>query len=197
MNNKIKPNNKFLHILILACFFYLPLTIIVNFFCSLDGKLLKFWANLILFAIALIFAIFIGLKTNFYIKFDIIRNTCYIYTLISFVVNLFVYVINDGRLWAFSSILIILSYSIAISILFKFLKIKAYLIRTLIYYCISLASFMILTVGIAKYTTGNNTMLLFGIFSIIYAVLSIAYYYVKRTFASYENEEKNYKRQFD
>ena len=198
MNDKLKSNNKFLHILILTCFFYLPLNITINLLCSLgQGKLLKIWANFILFAIAFIFAIFVGLKTKFTIKSDIIRNTCPIFVIISFVINLFVYIIEDGKIWTLNSIFVILVYSVAISTLLKCLRIKAYLLRTLIYYCVSLASFMILTVGIAKYTSGNSTMLLFGIFTISYAIVSIVYFFIKRAFSSFENEEKTYKRQFD
>ena len=198
MNKNVK-NNTILRILSLACLFYLPVTITINLLCSFSpkGALLKVWANMILFFICFVIALIVNFKSKFEIKHIILKNIGYIYTIISFAVNLVVYIIEDGKLWKISTMLLIFSYSVVVAILLKYLKIKSYLVSTLIYYCVSLSSFMILTVGIAKYTTGNSTMLLFGIFTIVYVIVSIIYYFVKRSFLSFENEEKSYKRQFD
>ncbi|MBQ8145273.1 MAG: hypothetical protein IJ039_00675 [Clostridia bacterium] len=199
MNEKVKSNKNILHILEIACFFYLPITFTINFLCHfmLNGKLLQAWANLIIFLITFVIALIVGFKSQFRIKDGIVRNTCSIYTILSFIINTFVFIIDDGKMWSVKSMILILSFAIIIALLLRYLKIKLYLIRTLIYYCVCLAAFMFLTVGIAEYTNGNNTMLLFGIFTIVYAIISIIYFYVKRSFLSFENDEKNYKRQFD
>lgn len=199
MKEKVSSNKFILHILAIACVFYLPCTLFINLICHfvLNGRLLQAWANLIVFFIVFIFALILNIKTKFLIKNGIIRNIGYIYSILSFSINLLVFILEDGKMWTILSMLLILLYSIIASILLQYLKIGNYLVRSLIYYVVSIVSFMILTVGIAKYTEGNSTMLLFGIFTIVYIIIAIVYFYIKRSFYSYENKEKAYKRQFD
>lgn len=199
MKQKEKKENLPISILILSCVLYAPTSILINLICSvtLHGKLLQAWANLIIFAITLIAALFIYFSFRIRAKNFIIKRASTIYTSISFIFNTFVFIIENGKIWTYDSIILILLYSVITAVLMKFLVIKSYLIKTFLYYVISLTSFLLLTVGIAGYNSGNHVMIFIGSFTIFYVVSSITYFYVKRSFASYENEEKVYKRQFD
>ena len=199
MKQKEKKDNLPLSILILSCVLYAPTSIIINLICSLtlNGMLLQAWANLIIFAIFFIVGLFLYFSFRISATNYIVNRSAVIYTTISFILNTLVFIIENGKIWTLYSIILILVYSIFTTLLMKYLKIKSYLIKTLIYYVLSLVSFLILTVGIAGYKTGNLVMIFLGSFTIFYVISSIIYFYVKRSFASYENEEKVYKRQFD
>ncbi len=199
MKQKEKTDNLPLNILILSCVLYAPTSILINLICSLtlNEKLLQAWANLIIFAIALVIGLFLYFSFRVRAVNYIINRSAVIYTVISFILNTLVFIIENGKIWTLYSIVLILVYSIVTALFMKYIKIKSYLIKTLIYYVLSLASFLILTVGIAGYKSGNLVMIFFGSFTIFYVISSITYFYVKRSFASYENEEKVYKRQFD
>jgi len=71
------------------------------------------------------------------------------------------------------------------------------LLSTLIYYAVSIIAFIILTVSIAEYSEGYQIMISLGIFSVCYTAASISYFFVKRSIAQAENEEKAYKPMFD
>ncbi|MBE6673688.1 MAG: hypothetical protein E7596_01120 [Ruminococcaceae bacterium] len=199
MNKKEKKEKLPLLILILSCVVYAPTSILINLVCSLtlNEKLLQAWANLIIFAISFIIGLFLYFLFHVSANNPIINYSATIYTIISFIINTFVFIIEDGKVWTKYSIILILCYSLIIALTIRYLKIKSYLIKSLIYYALSLASFLILTVVIAGYNTGNLVMIFIGSFTIFYVISSVTYFYVKRSFASYENEEKAYKRQFD
>ena len=199
MDIKEKQLTVFIKIIKLSCLIYTPVSFFINLLCSLltNGHLLNLWANFLLFAISFLISLFCVFKKKYKeaSKFFIYQVT--IYTVVSFIINSFVFVINDGGMWDIISITLILIYSTIIAFLMFFLKLKSYLISTLIYYAISLASFLLLTVVIADYDKSNSIMILFGSFTIAYIILSIIFFFVKRSFYKYENEEKEYKRQFD
>ena len=199
MKQKEKKENIPIVILILTCVLYAPTSILINLFCALTlhGKLLQAWANLIIFALILIVSMFIYFPFKIQAKNYIIKRTSIIYTIVSFIVNTVVFIIENGRIWTYNSLILILCYSLITALLMKYLKIKSYLVKTFIYYALSLASFLLLTIAIAGYKTGNLVMIFIGSFTIFYVISSITYFYVKRSFVSYENEEKVYKRQFD
>ena len=199
MDIKEKQLTVFIKIIKLSCLIYTPVSFLINLLCSLltNGHLLNLWANFLLFAISFLISLFFVFKKKYKetSKFFIYQVT--IYTAVSFIINSFVFIINDGGMWDIVSITLILIYSTIIAFLMFFLKLKSYLISTLIYYAISLASFLLLTVVIANYDKSNSIMILFGSFTIAYIILSIIFFFIKRSFYKYENEEKEYKRQFD
>lgn len=199
MKIKEKPSTVFLNILKTSCLFYTPFSIIINSICSLaaNGQLLNLWANCLFFGISFIVSLFFVLKHKNLLKYKILEFIVTIYTLISFIINTFVFIINDGSMWDIKSIFLIFGYSVIISSLIRFVNLKNYLISSIIYYTVSLAAFLTITLAIAKYNTGNNAMIFFGSFTVVYVILAIIYFFIKRTFTKFENEEKVYKRQFD
>lgn len=199
MNNKVKPTNKFLNILFLSCIFFTPASIVINLFSYffLGGRLMHAWASFFVFCVAFIVSSILVVKKNADIKNFIIRASASIYTIISFLLNLFVFIIMDGSLWKIQSILLIIAYALIVALLMKYMTVKSYLIKSLVYYAISIIFFLILTVSIAKYNSGNTVVIIFIVFSAVFILFSVLLFYIKRTFFKYENEEKAYKKQFD
>ena len=199
MKKNEKPVLKPIDLLILSCVIYTPITIIINLLCHLmlHGAMLKIWANLIVFGVSALIASIAFFAKKVKIKDLIVSRTAWIYTILSFLINTFVYIIWEGYLWKIWTIILLFSYALIVSVLMKILKIKNYLIRTLIYYALSLGAFLTMTLAIADYDSGNSAMLLFAFFTVFYIVSSFLFYFVRRSFLAYENEEKEYKRQFD
>jgi hypothetical protein len=193
------PSNTPVALFVLTSVIYTPITIFLNILCYflLHKQLLVAWANLLIFCVVAIGSAIALYGSHLYCKIKFVNRTATIYTIISFTVNAFVFIILDGSLWKLSTILLIFGYAALTSLLMEFLKIKSYLLRTLIYFVISLVFFLIMTILIANYTEGNTEMLLFLFFTIFYFFCSVIYYNIKRSAESLDNEEKTYKKQFD
>ena len=199
MKQTIQPTNKLLTILTLSCTIFTPSSIGINLIShfALKGNLMHVWACLLVFIIIFIVSAFLVLKHSKQIQNKaIIFGSC-MYTIISFSINLFVFIIMDGSLWKIESSILILIYSAIFAYFYYYLKIKSYLKKTIIYYALSLTSFLILTVAFAKYNSGNTVVLLLSIFSIVFIIIAVIIYYVKKAFQRFENEEKPYKRLLD
>ena len=106
-------------------------------------------------------------------------------------------IIKDGRMWTHWSIILILAYSILVALLSHYIKVNNFLITSIIYYVVSISAFMTLTVLIADYREKNYSMILFGAFTVFFVFYSIVHFFIKRKFYRFENDEKEYKRQFD
>ena len=188
-------------ILILSCSIYAPLCALINFLCGVSltaTTLLKLWAIVVIFAFTFVIALVIAVTKK--INYENLSWYAYcvcIYSILSAALTVYSSIFVGSYIWSLYSLFLVIAYSSIVSLLLSFVKIKSYLISTLMYYAISLAAFMVLTTVIASYNKGNLTMILFGSFSLFYTVCSILYYFVKRSFAQYDNEEKEYKPQFD
>lgn len=196
---KEKSNKSFLEILKISCIIYSPFTIIINIICALtmQGNLLNFKAIAFIYALCFLTSLILVLKFKKKIEYKpLIFSSC-LYATIAFIIQVFVHIIVDGSLWDIKSILLIFAYSVVISILINFVKLKNYILSSLMYYTVSVISFMILTLFIADYNNSNNAMLFFGSFTFIFIIFDIVYYFVKKSFTKYDNEEKPYIRQFD
>ena len=193
------PSNTPIALFVLTSVIYTPVTIGINVLCYLllHRQLLVAWANLLIFCVIALGSAIALYGCHSYCKNKLINRIATIYTLISFPINAFVYIIMDGSLWKLSTIFLIFGYAVLTSVLIEFLKIKSYLIRTFIYYVISLVSFLTVTILIANYTEGTAEMLLFLFFTIFYFFCSIVFYYIRRSVENLDNEDKAYKRQFD
>lgn len=201
-----KVDNKspdILTILILSCAIYSVISVLINLICSLSIKvttMLQLWACVIIFAISFIFATIFAFKKK--IRVELSHNIIYsmfcFYTVLSALLSAIALIIPAGTmLWCLYSMLLVIAYSLIISLMRAYLKVKNYLISALIYYGVSLITFMILTNLIAQFNEGNQTMIFFGSFSIAYLILAVLYFYIKRSFERIDNEEKSYKQQFD
>lgn len=195
------------NILTYACAIFAPLSFSVNVICGFslfEHSLLKLWACALIFGLSFFIALAIVICKKTRIKNNVIKHSAVLYTILSFVLGLYHVMfeaIHDfevkDTMWSVYSFILIFAYSILTSVMLSFIKIKYFLISTLIYYAVGLSSFLVLTTVIGEHGEGNGTMILFGTFTIIYAVSSAVYFFVKRAFAQFENEEKDYKPQFD
>ena len=151
----------------------------------------------VLFLLSIIISIPFEVKNLIKNSFNLIFLSSLIYTITSSAIILVVHFIENGLMWDYKSVLLTLAYSITISFLLKKLRIKSKFITYLIYYIVNVISFLVLTVFIADYGSGNNTIILYGAFTIAFIALSVIHFFIKKAFQSYDNDETVYKRQFD
>ena len=200
MKNKEEFKPTLLSILVLTCAIYSPFSFLINFICGVAitaNTMLHLWASLLIFAVIFIVALIIAFTKKVNNKKSVLNLFGCAYAAISFVLNLFVMFVEGTRVWSLYSLLLVCAYSAIFALLYAYLKLKSFLLTTLVYYAVSIISFLILTAAIAGYSDGNQIMLAFGIFSAFYALISISCFCVKRSFAQIENEEKAYKPMFD
>lgn len=202
MNNNSSNSTKILN---LTCFLYSVTCLLINSISfvvtsyALKGipKLFSLSGTFIVFLISLIVSAILVYKRGTIIKLPIINKIAILYSIFSSILIILVYFIEDGALWKFQTIILVLFYSIIISILFEYLKIKNKLLSYFIYYLVSIVAFSILTISIAQYGEGNNKIILLLTFTISFIALSVAHFFIKKAFAKYDNEEKTYKKQFE
>ena len=197
MKKDIKEFNYPLSIFTFACIVYAVSTFFLNIFLSLKGVALEAWANLLIFALILIVYTIIVFLKNIVIKSFIPKSIAIIYTILSTALNVSLAIVAELNMWHWTTVILLAAYSLIITILLKYLRLNSYLLRSFIYYLISIFSFFLLTNVIGRYKAGNLNILLFGIFTHTYIVMSIVFFYVKRSFLQIENEEQDYKKQFD
>ncbi len=189
-----------LSILIFACVIFAPFSFLINFICGISitpTTLLQLWASILIFAIMFLISLIVTFVKKINYRKRAINYFACAYTSISFVLNTFAAIVEGTSVWSIYSLLLVAGYSILISVLFTFIKIKNYLLSTFVYYILSITAFLILTIVIAECNEGYQIMLSFGIFSVSFAISSVIYFYVKRSIAQIENEEKTYKPLFD
>lgn len=200
MKEKIEFKPTLLSILILACAIFAPISFLINFICGITvtpATALHLWASILIFAISFVISLTVTFAKKINYKKHLFNYFACAYTAIYFVLNTFAAIVSGTMVCSLYSMLLNLAYSAVVAVLFTYVKIKNYLLSTLIYYLLSIIAFLILTVVIADCNEGYQIMLSFGIFSLSYAVISIIYFYVKRSIAEIENEEKAYKPMFD
>lgn len=195
---EFKPT--FLSILVLSCVVFAPISFLINFICGISitpTTLLQLWASLLIFVIAFFIALIITFSKKVNYKKRLINYFAITYTPICFVLNIFVMFVEGTKVWSVYSLYLVVGYSIIIAALRTYGRFNNYLLSTLIYYAVSIIAFIILTVAIAEYSEGYQIMISLGIFSVCYTAASISYFFVKRSIAQAENEEKAYKPMFD
>ena len=186
-----------------SCLYFAPIFFLINLICVLatgNSVMLVPWASALIFALTYVIALIVtSLKKPKHNKkfYKIVTNTSCIFSSVSFLITLVVYLLNDGSIWNIWGLLLVLFTSALISVLIEFLTIKSFLIKALIFYAVSVSSFICLITAVGHYTQGNVALISFSIYSAVYVVSAIIFFVIKRLFEQFDNEEKEYKRQFD
>ena len=195
---EFKPN--FFSILTLACAIFAPLSFVISLIYGLaftPKNVLQLPGFAIIFPIVFLVALaIIFLKEINYKRTTLSYFAC-TYSAVTFVLSTFVMFVSGTTLWSLYSVLLITGYSVVVAIIKAYLKFKSYLLTTFAYYVASIISFIALTAAIGGYSTGNQIMLSFGIFTACYAVISMMYFMFKRSMQKCDNEDMDYKPMFD
>ena len=195
---EFKPH--ILTVLALACIIFTPFSFIINFICGVSitaSTLLQLWAGILIFSLCFIFALIMMLVKKVNYKKSAINYCSYLYTSIYFIINIFVMAVEGTSLWNLYSLLLLVPYSVIMAILMQKLKLNSYLLRALIYYTLSVTSFLILTSAIGNYNQGYTTIILFASFTLAFVLCAFVYFFIKRSMAQAENDDKVYKPMFD
>ena len=141
MKKDIKEFNYPLSIFTFACIVYAVSTFFLNIFLSLKGVVLEVWANLLIFALILIVSTIIVLVKKIAIKSFIPKSIAVIYTILSTALNVSLAIVAELNMWHWTTVALLATYSLIISILLKYLRLNSYLLRSFIYYLISIFTF--------------------------------------------------------
>lgn len=200
---KEKSSTIVFRILFLSCMIYAPICFIINLICTLSvarSFMLSPWAGALIFLICGITSIVVVLKGKFKkinTPLNVFKIASISFTILSFVIATVSLIIENGQMWNLYGLLDVFVFSLVIACIKSFVKLKSYLVNSLIYYAASITAFMLLTTVIANYNESNIAMLLFGGFTLAYIIIAIFYFFVRRSFASYDNEDKEYKPMFN
>jgi len=189
-----------LTVLALTCIAFTPLSFIINFICGVSitiSTMLQLWAGILIFALCFLISLIKMIIKKINYKKSAINYFSYLYTAIYFVLNIFVMAVDNTNIWNLFSLLILVPYSAIIAILMQYLRLNSFLLREIIYYALSVTSFLLLTSVIGDYNQGYMTMILFGTFTVVFSIGAFIYYLVKRSIEQAENDDKAYKPMFD
>ena len=195
------------NMLMLSCAIFAPLTLLIDlfvgFFISKTG-LLSIGATLALLIISFAISAFIVILKDGLIKpLSKVKMMWYsfsFYTCISVILKVLVSLINISKKshWSINvfSILIIAIFSIAISALICYLKLQSFSIKAIIYFFFVGVAYYLITVTIGGLNTGNNLILILGVYLVTFVTCTILALIIKRTKKIKERESQKYKNQF-
>lgn len=200
-------NKLFKRILNSTCLSYLISSFVLNFIIWLSSynenqsRMLEIWANLIILSICLIVSsivVYKRRKIEVTIRFIAIFTSYVgsIYTITSMIVNIIQYIIKKENFWNGYTLLILLLFAIVASFLILKIKIKSYLISSIVNFFILGIFYYIIFAVKAGYTKGNSLLISLGIYFAIYIVSAIAYYLITKKKRTKQNAEKAYKSLF-
>ena len=200
-------NKLFKRILNSTCLSYMISSFIINFTTWLfsykdkQSRMLEIWANILIFAICFTVCTIIICKnrkkeTNSNLIYQFASITAIIYTLSTTSTNIVQYIIKKENFWNGYTLLILLLFSIIASILILKLKIKSYLVASIVNFFIIGIFYYIIYVVKAGYTKGNALLVSLGIYSVVYIISAVIYYLITQNKRKKENSEKAYKSLF-
>lgn len=165
-----------------ACIIFAPLYFILNLVCSLfEGHktLLKFGIVIALEIIILIIITIAAILKNK--RFKIVKNknniftfSCIIFSIVATVINLIAWVIKSeksGQLWNIYTIITLLCFSIAISVLLLYFKNKSFLFKCIAYFIVTAVPYFIITVTISGFFTGTKIFIPIGAYVLVYGII--------------------------
>ena len=197
----------FLNMLMLSCAIFAPLTLLIDlfigFFISKTG-LLSIGATLALLIISFAISAFVVILkdglVNPLTKAKMMWYSFAFYTCISVILKILVSLINISKKshWSINvfSILIIAIFSVAVSALICYLKLQSFSFKAIIYFFLIGIAYYLITVTIGGLNTGNNLILILGVYIAAFVVCTILTLIIKRAKETKERESQKYKKQF-
>ncbi len=200
-------NKLFKRILYSTCLFYMISSFLLNFIIWLSSynenqsRMLEIWANILILFICLTVCSFVEYKkrkkeakTKSIVLFASI--TSIIYTLSTTLTNIVQYIIKRENFWNGYTLLILLVFSIVATFLILKLKVKSYLVASILNFFVVGIFYYIIFVVKADYTKGNSLLISISIYSVIYIASAIIYYLITKKKRKKQNSEKTYNNLF-
>ena len=189
--------NSFSDIIALTCVIFAPLTLIWNIMYGITiniKSLLSFGAIAIISVlIFLICSIIVIVKDN-KIKFLKNKRNMYIlssiwYSGLSFFINGIAWAIQSeksGMLWNLYTIITVLCFSIAISVIHVYFYKKGFAFKAVVYLLVTAIPYFVLLTGITDFFKGTKVFIPISAYTLVYGILAI-YYGIN----AYKNKEKS------
>ena len=194
-------------ILALTSLFFAPIILILNLLCAFIvdfESLLKLGAVLIIFLLILFTCAIIIISKDKRIKlienkgkFHIISTVTY--TFISLVINIIAWCLqseSSGKLWNLYTILTILGFSIAFSLLIIKSKGKGFRFKAIMYFLVTAIPYFLIMVVITDFFTGAKLFIPIGIYAFIYGSITVFFGVKANKNRIKELNEKPYEKQF-
>lgn len=199
--------NSFSDIISLTCLIFAPITLIWNTLCAVIigvKSLLGFGAiALVLVAAFLISSITVILKDK-KIKFLKTKRNVFIlssiwYSGLSFLINGIAWAMQSeksGMLWNLYTIITVLCFSFAISVIFTYFNKKGFAFKALSYLIVTAVPYFILLTKITNFFPGTKVFIPIGIYALIYG--GVAIYFGIKAYKNkvHELNEKPYENLF-
>ena len=199
--------NSFSDIISLTCLIFAPITLIWNTLCAVIigvKSLLGFGAiALVLAAIFLISSITVILKDK-KIKFLKTKRNVFIlssiwYSGLSFLINGIAWAMQSeksGMLWNLYTIITVLCFSFAISVIFTYFNKKGFAFKAISYLIVTAVPYFILLTKITNFFPGTKVFIPIGIYALIYG--GVAIYFGIKAYKNkvHELNEKPYENLF-
>lgn len=199
-------NKIFAKITNLSCLSFMVLSFIINFTTWIfsennSSRMLKIRANLLIFLVCfIVWTILIykkRKKENFInVKIPLLFTCGIVYTLSFFLLNTTQYIIEIANFWDGYSLLLLLLFGFVSSLLIEKIKIKNYLLSSILNYIVVGIFYYIFYVVKANFKSGTSLLISIGIYTIIFTISAIVYYLVVAKKQTKENTEKEYKNLF-
>lgn len=200
--DSIEKKQIFVSISTLSCVIFTLFSLLFNIFYSIilwpllpniAVNLITLLISFILSSIIMIFSIMI--KKPFLIKkINFVFFSCILFTSIFVIFNISTVILKD--VWNLYSILIILTLSFLISIVKFYVPIKSFIVKSIIYYIMISIPYFIITLAFGNYGAGNNFIIVFAIYTLIFLLCNIIIFTIKGIKKKAENENKQYTKQF-
>ena len=165
-----------------SCIIFAPLYFLLNLVCSLivgPKMLLKFGIVIALEIIILFTITIIAILKNK--RFKIVKNknniftfSCIIFSIVATVINLIAWLIKSeksGQLWNIYSIITLLCFSIAISVVLLYFKNRSFLFKCITYLFVTAVPYFIITVTISGFFTGTKILIPVGVYVLVYGII--------------------------
>jgi len=188
--------NSFIDIIALTCIIFAPLTFVWNVFSGIiiDFKsLLGFGPIALILVVVFLFSSIIVVIKNDSIKFLKNKRNIFIlssiwYSGLSFLINGIAWAMQSeksGMLWNLYSIITVVCFSLAISVIHVYFYKKGFSFKAIAYLLVTSIPYFTLLVGITDFFPGTKVFILIGAYLLVYGSITI-YYGIN----AYKNKEK-------
>ena len=200
-------SNIFKKIISSTCLSYTISSFILNFIVWISShsinqsRMLEIWANILILLVCFFCCTIIECRKNkkeakpkFIVCFASISSV--IYTFSTMVTNTVQYIIKQENFWNGYTLLILLLFSIIASFLILKIKIKSYLIASILNFFIIGIFYYIIFVVKAGFLKGNLLLISTSIYFIVYMASAVIYYLITKNNRKKQNSKKDYKSLF-
>ena len=190
----------------LICLSYMASTFTANMITWCNGAsasyLLDFKICVLIMLFSIVFGLFFGFlvakkKKQLPISLKIIFDISFVYTIFYFAFNSFALITKKSNFWDAYCLLGVMIFAIILPIMVKYVKIKSYLVSSILYFVVYGLFYGYTFIYKANYRKGTELIISITVFLLIFTALDVAYYFATKPKRIKKNKQKEYKSMFN